>query len=56
MKPKKTKLHPVLFCNTKIEDSDVIYCPECGKSVEIDKQSFEGTKTTINMKMLIIFS
>lgn len=44
------------YCNTKIEDDEVIFCPECGKSIEIDKQSLKGIKNTIEFKKLIIFT
>ena len=43
-------------CNTEIDDSGIIYCPECGKAIEIDKNSLEGIKYTIKLKELIIFS
>lgn len=44
------------YCNTKIYDDDAEHCPECGKKLEIDPQSFEGIKNIINWKRLIILS
>ena len=43
-------------CNTEIDESDVEFCPECGKPINIDKQTFEGIKLTIQPKKLLIFS
>ncbi len=43
------------FCNSEI-DEETEFCQECGKSVNIDKQSFEGIKATIETKRLIILT
>ena len=43
------------FCDTEIDD-ETVFCPECGKSVEIDKQSLSGIKYSINLKNLIVCS
>lgn len=43
-------------CNTKIYEKDAEYCLECGKPIDIDIQSFDGIKSTIQTKKLIIFS
>ena len=43
------------FCNTEIDD-ETDFCPECGKSVNIDKQSMSGIRNTINFKNLILCS
>ncbi len=44
------------YCNTEIDESDVEFCPECGKPIKIDKQTFEGIKLTIQPKKLLIFT
>ena len=44
------------YCNTEIDEYDTEFCPECGKPINIDKQSFEGIKLTIQPKKLLIFS
>jgi hypothetical protein len=43
------------FCNSEL-DEGTIFCQECGKPVEIDKQSFAGIKNTINFKNLLIWT
>ena len=43
------------FCNTKI-DEETEFCPECGKSISLDKQSFEGIRATIKLKKIIVVS
>ena len=44
------------YCNTGIDELDTEFCPECGKPIKIDKQSFAGIKLTIQPKKLLIFS
>ena len=43
------------FCNTEI-DEETEFCPECGKSISLDKQSFEGIRATIKLKKIIVVS
>lgn len=51
---KKTLKH-CPYCNSELENDDE-FCQECGKPTDVDKQSFEGIKLTIQPKRLIIFS
>lgn len=51
---KKTLKH-CPYCNSELENDDE-FCQECGKPTNVDKQSFEGIKLTIQPKKLIIFS
>ncbi|WP_405269612.1 double zinc ribbon domain-containing protein [Methanobrevibacter sp.] len=44
------------YCNTGIDEPDIDFCPECGKPIKVDKQSFEGIKLTIQPKKILIFS
>lgn len=43
-------------CKSKIYEDDSQYCIECGKSLDIDIQSFEGIKNTIMIKNLLVLS
>ena len=49
----KTKNCP--YCNTILDDDDTTFCPECGKSIEVE-DSFNGILGLINIKKLVIIS
>ena len=51
---KEYKICP--HCKTKISDEDSQYCIECGNSLNIDIQSFDGIKKTIRIKKLFVLS
>lgn len=51
---KEYKICP--HCKTKISDEDSQYCIECGNSLNIDIQSFDGIKKTIKIKDLFFQS
>lgn len=44
------------YCNAELDDEDIEFCTECGKQFNIDMQSFEGIKITIQAKNVVIFS